>query len=130
MAMTEPPVDKPLSDQAFAVSVRHEGAAVVVTVTGEVDTTTSPQLRAVVRDCLTQVDGGPVVVDLTAVSFFGSAGLAVLIDAASQAERPREALRVVVDHNRPAIRPIQVTGLSAFLKLYGSLEEALLGDGD
>jgi anti-sigma B factor antagonist len=64
-------------------------------------------------------------VDLTAVTFFGSAGLTALLAATRLSEARREPLRIVVDHNRPVIRPIMVTGLDDVLTLYHTVEEAL-----
>jgi anti-sigma B factor antagonist len=66
-----------------------------------------------------------VVIDLSEVSFLGSAGLAALVDAAVAAEARREPLRVVVDHTRPVIRPLEATGRDQVLQLYRSVEDAL-----
>jgi hypothetical protein len=37
-------------------------------------------------------------------------------------------LRVVVDHTRPVIRPLQLTGLDRTLSLYDYREQALAAD--
>jgi anti-sigma B factor antagonist len=101
------------------------GAAVVVTVTGEVDMLTAPRLREAVRAALDDPRAGEVVIDLTAVTFLGSSGLAALVHARQDAARRGEPLRVVVDHARPVIQPIKVTGLDGVLALYHRLDEAL-----
>ena len=41
------------------------------------------------------------------------------------AQQWREPLRIVVDHTRPVIRPIQVTGLDDVLALFDTVEDAL-----
>jgi anti-sigma B factor antagonist len=66
-----------------------------------------------------------VVVDLLGVTFLGSAGLAALAQAARRAEQRREPLRIVVDHHRPVLRPIQITDLADLLTLCHDLGEAL-----
>jgi anti-sigma B factor antagonist len=66
-----------------------------------------------------------VAVDLTHVSFLGTAGLSVLIDAACEAEWTTKPLRTVVDEHHPVIRPIQLAGLDAMLVLCDSLADAL-----
>jgi anti-sigma B factor antagonist len=96
--------------------------------TGEVDVLTAGRLRASVNKALREAENRPVVVDLTAVTFLGSHGLAALADAASTAQQRRDPLRVVVDvvDETPAvIRPLQITGLDGVLSLYYSVEEAL-----
>ncbi|MFL6124998.1 anti-sigma factor antagonist [Actinophytocola sp.] len=97
----------------------------VVTVAGEIDLDTVPVLHAAVTDAIRRTAGEECIVDLTAVTFLGSAGLAALVDAANLAEARREPLRIVVDSNRPVIRPIVVTGLDDVLALYHTVEEAL-----
>ena len=50
------------------------------------------------------------------------------MDATGRAEARAEPLLVVVDSNRPVIRPIEITGLDKVLRLYHSVEEALCSD--
>jgi anti-sigma B factor antagonist len=61
------------------------------------------------------------------VTFLGLAGLDILLDAARAAQRRSEPLRVVVDHARPVLRPLQLTGLDDVLTLYRTREEAIAG---
>jgi hypothetical protein len=61
-------------------------------------------------------------VDLTALTFFGSHGLAALADAASTAQQRRGRVRVVADETRAVIRPLQITGLDEVLAPYYSIE--------
>jgi anti-anti-sigma factor len=68
----------------------------VARVTGEVDILTAPHLQQALDETLERMTGGRVVLDLTAVSFFGSPGLAVLAAAAAQADQHHCALRIVV----------------------------------
>lgn len=80
-----------------------------VTVAGEVDCSSAPEVR-VLLDQL--VDGAPteIVVDLTGVTFLDSAGLSVLAAAHRQALAAGGRLRVVAT-TRAVIRPLQITGL-------------------
>lgn len=114
----------PADEQLLTVSQRVEHGAVVVTVAGEVDTLTAPRMRAALDGALRSAAARRVVVDLRKVSFLGSAGLVALVQAARQAEQRREPLRIVVDEHRPALRPIQLTGLDGVLTLYRSVAEA------
>jgi anti-sigma B factor antagonist len=55
----------------------------------------------------------------------GASGLQALFDVTQAARRRREPLRVVVNHTRPVIRPIQLTGLDDVLALFDTVDTAL-----
>ncbi|NMH99164.1 anti-sigma factor antagonist [Pseudonocardia acidicola] len=118
---------RPAESLTVTVRVREDGIC-VVTVAGAVDLLTGPRLQAAVREALLG-SSAVSVVDLTDVSFFGSHGVQVLAEAVRVAHRLREPLRLVVDGNRPVIRPIQLTGLDRMLALYHSLDDAIAGTG-
>jgi anti-sigma B factor antagonist len=120
--MGNPPPD----EQLLTLSIQELAGACIVTAEGVVDMMTAPRLRAALIDC---VDRKPkaIIVDLAAVTMFGSHGLSVLAFAKDQAQHHDEPFRVVVDANRPVIRPIQLTGLDRVLALYHSLPDALRG---
>lgn len=116
--------DRPRSSKPTA-DAREIDGTVVVEVTGEVDLDTAPRLREAIAVALDEAADGPCIVDLTAVTYLGSAGLTALVDATREAAARQEPLRIVVDANRPVIRPIEITGLDRVLHLYHSVEEAL-----
>jgi anti-sigma B factor antagonist len=64
-------------------------------------------------------------VDLTGVTFLNPAGLTALIAATEHAAARQETLRIVVDANRPVIRPLTITGLDHELRLYHTIDEAV-----
>ncbi len=84
-------------------------AGVCLQVTGEVDTSTSPQLQARL-DAHLATPAAEVVLDLTRVTFLDSAGLCVLALAHKQASTTGTRLRVLAT-TRAVVRPMQVTGL-------------------
>ncbi|MCE6994659.1 STAS domain-containing protein [Saccharothrix sp. S26] len=97
----------------------------VVSVSGEVDMLTAPQLRA---GALPHLDAGStLVLDLSGVSFLGSAGLAVLVEASQHAKR-RDAQFRVVAVERAVTRPLAATGLGEVFSVFGSVEQALEAD--
>ncbi|MGC7102856.1 STAS domain-containing protein [Amycolatopsis lurida] len=106
------------------INHRAQAGALVVAVSGEVDSQTAPALG----DALLAASGNPrlrpCIVDLTAVTFLSAAGLTTLIEATLHA-RPGEEPRLVVNGTSPVIRPIEVTGLDEELKLYHSIDEAV-----
>jgi anti-sigma B factor antagonist len=110
------------------IAHRVVGGTLVVAVAGEIDLDTAPVLHAAVTAAIRQTAGAPCILDLTAVTFLGSAGLTALLDATRVSEARREPLRIVVDSNRPVIRPIAITGLDDVLTLYHRVEEALAAE--
>jgi anti-anti-sigma factor len=98
---------------ALTISTSRVGNASILTVGGEIDVHTVPRLRAELGDVLADRSGGPVFVDFTAVTFIGSAGLAVLVDAHDEAQRRNRAFGLVVDHFASAVTlPLQTVGLT------------------
>jgi anti-sigma B factor antagonist len=100
--------------------------AVVVHVSGEVDMLTAPVLTQQV-DRLFAAQGDtyrPLVFDLLGVAFLGSAGLAVLAEAANRAADRSGAVWVVAT-SRTVLRPLQVTGLDSVLRISADLGVAL-----
>lgn len=73
----------------------------VIAVTGEVDLQTAPALHKAVTAGIERTRGEPCVLDLTTVTFLGSAGLTTLVEATSFGEARREPLRIVVDSTVP-----------------------------
>ncbi len=124
--MTEQPGAAP--QRPLVISQRRTGDVVIVTVAGEIDLSTAPDLHAALTVALRDAGAGGCVADLTAVTFLGSPGLTALLNATQEAEQRREPLRIVVDSNRPVIRPIEITGLDQVLRLYHSVDEALHAD--
>ena len=109
-------------DSGLTVTMHDHAEAVILEVGGEVDMFTVPLLRAPVIKALRSRP--PVLVlDLSAVRFLGSSGLAILIEA-QQLAGDHTRLRVVAD--APAtLRPLQVTGLDQQLALYPTRDDAL-----
>jgi anti-sigma B factor antagonist len=119
----------PRQEQLMSVRRSDRPDAVVVQVDGAVDGLTAPRLRSVLGAALERFDDRPVVVDLTEVRFLGSAGLRTLAESAEHASHQPgfQPLRVVVDSNRPVLRPIELTGHDAILALYHDVEDAVAG---
>jgi anti-sigma B factor antagonist len=105
------------------VAVDSGTGAAVLTVVGEIDVLTAPVLRERL-DVLFRADRARIVVDLSRVEFFGSTGLAVVVDAQHRAETEGRAV-VLVAGRRVVQRPLEVTGLDATLSVYEDLRQAL-----
>lgn len=73
-----------------------EQPEVVVVIHGEIDLGTAPALREALRSAL-EDQTGPVVVDLSDVSFMDSTGVHVLADALQRLEAQNRSLAVVCE---------------------------------
>ncbi|SHN68834.1 STAS domain-containing protein [Geodermatophilus obscurus] len=92
-----------------SIDVTGSATGVLLTVSGEVDSSTAPRLREVVESAF--ADRVPALtVDLDRVTFLDSAGLCVLAFAHRRAAEVGVRLRVVAS-SRAVIRPLQITGL-------------------
>lgn len=104
-------IDRPAADTA------------VLSVRGEIDSFTTPELEPALAELL----DGPqqrLVIDLSGVSFLASSGLAALIRTAQRVEERGQRLALVVA-NRAVRRPLEVTGSDQLFELFGDLSSYL-----
>jgi anti-anti-sigma factor len=101
---------------------RRDQGQVILHVAGDVDMTTAPELDRHISTVVTNAK--VVVVNLLAVTFFGSPGLSVLVAARGKAEAAGCARRVVATQNA-VIRPVRITGLQGSLELFDTVADAL-----
>jgi anti-sigma B factor antagonist len=66
-------------DPQLALAVHPNGQGTILSVGGEVDLATAPQLHAKLMELVEVKEAGGVVVDLTPVVFMDSTGLTVLL---------------------------------------------------
>lgn len=113
---------QPSEGQITIAAVEWHDRDAVLPVSGDVDMVTAPTFEEALTSTL---DGRPetLVVDLTSVDFFASAGLSALV-AAYQHAGEHTGLCVVAPNTATA-RPLQVTALDRRIPVYTSREEAL-----
>ncbi|MDT7575076.1 MAG: anti-sigma factor antagonist [Pseudonocardiales bacterium] len=113
------------NDDQITITVRADGPRSLIIVGGEVDMLTSPQLRATVLDQLSETAGVQLVVlDLNAVTFLGTSGLAVLIEVREAAHMAGVELRLACTARR-VLRPLTIAGLVSLFDIRDSQEAAL-----
>jgi len=115
--------DQPPPDQDLAVRVRQDELGVVVQVSGEIDLANCKQFETALMHALKD-EPNILVVDLSNITFLGSAGLNNLVTA-NQAAGPG-VLRVVAGVTPR--RAIEVTGLDEVLTISVSVDEALMAN--
>jgi anti-sigma B factor antagonist len=114
------PYDVPLS---IGVRPVRDGAA-VVTVTGEIDIATVASLKAAIAPLAADPTVRMLVCDLSEVSFFGAAGISVLLEARAALIRRGARLRLVATE-RMVIRPLAVLHLLDVLPVSQDVRTAL-----
>ncbi|OZM83461.1 STAS domain-containing protein [Pseudonocardia sp. MH-G8] len=112
-------------DQITLTTARPAAQQVIITVGGEVDMLTSPQLRSLVLD---QFEPGAgvelVVLDLDGVTFLGTSGLAVLIEVREAAHAAGVELRLACTARR-VLRPLTIAGLIPLFDIHDTIDGAL-----
>jgi anti-anti-sigma factor len=104
-------------------------AAVVVSAVGEVDSESFATLVFQLDTALKRALDHParlLVIDLSAVTHFGSAGLNAVLECHEHGRTAGVAVRIAAD-NPQVLRPIEVTKLDNVLRLYPSVSAALEG---
>ncbi|MEU4448038.1 STAS domain-containing protein [Actinosynnema sp. NPDC050801] len=96
---------------------------VVAAVHGDLDVDTFRQVREALFTCLNG-RASALVVDLGDVGFFGSMGIAVLVEARQRADVVGAGFSVVAGR-RTVARPIRLTDTGDLLRLRRTREEAL-----
>ncbi|MBD0292873.1 MAG: STAS domain-containing protein [Jiangellaceae bacterium] len=96
----------------------------IVSAAGDIDLDSAPRLRDALCEAIREPRPN-VLLDLTAVGFVDSTGLAVLLASFRQARALGGSLRMVVPP-RPSIvrKVIEITGLNRLFTVYASLAEA------
>lgn len=102
---------------------RNDSGLTVVTISGEHDLSTAPNLRRRLDALLDQ--GSPVVVDLSPATFVDSSILGALLDGRRRFAERGVGFAVVHSEDGDAVdRVLQVTGLRSELPVHAEREEA------
>lgn len=106
----------------IAVERTNAGLA-VLSISGEHDLSTAPELRRRLEDVLSEGTG--VVVDLSRATFIDSSILGVILDAKRRAAEAKVGYAVVHTNGAdPVDRVLEVTGLRAELPVHSAREAA------
>jgi anti-sigma B factor antagonist len=110
-------------DQLISLEVRQVGDNSLVTIVGELDMVTTPQLRSYLQQQVERA-GPTLVLDLRQVGFLGSSGLAVLVEILDLTRERDMTLRLVCN-SREVLRPLEATGLTELFEIHADPETAL-----
>jgi anti-sigma B factor antagonist len=103
---------------------RNDPGLAVLTISGEHDLSTAPNLRRRLDGLLD--DGTATIVDLSPATFIDSSILGVILDGRRHAAEANIGFAVVHSNGADAVdRVLEVTGLRAELPVYSRREEAV-----
>lgn len=119
--MTSAAISSPPDDGVLRTT--HQDGVVVVDVSGEVNLGT---VNPIAYELISLVAGRPhaVVVDLQTVTFLGSIGITLLLDAQQYAERLGVPFATTVA-NRAVLRPLRLAGADRVLRPHATLPGAV-----
>lgn len=111
----------------LAVECEDRGDSVIVRATGDIDSSTVAELTGKLSMALRVAREHPtrlLVIDLQAVTFFGSAGLNAVLDCHEDGVAQGTSVRLVAD-NPQVLRPIEVTSLDRVLQVFPTVTGAV-----
>jgi anti-sigma B factor antagonist len=111
--------ESPRMSAPLTVRTWERDGVVIVSVTGELDMSTVGQVAVASQDAVTR--GVPVVLDMTGLRFFSSAGLRLLVRLHETASVD---VRLAGDQ-RVVLRPLELTGLLDLFPVHASVADAV-----
>jgi anti-sigma B factor antagonist len=107
---------------SFSTDQREDGA-VVLSVIGEVDLHTAPELRAAVRSAFADPRTTQLRVDLAGVSFLDSTGVSALVTG--HGEAGKRGIPLVVTNPQPQVlKVLRIVGLDDVLGVTAETEQS------
>ncbi|MEC4674915.1 MAG: STAS domain-containing protein [Nitrospirota bacterium] len=103
-------------------TVREEGGRCIVALSGEVDLEQSPKARQVLLDAVER--SLPVLVDLEAVSYMDSSGIASLVESFQRAKKHSVEFSLVCV-NPSVLRVLNLARLDKVFTIHETVEQAL-----
>lgn len=102
--------------------IREKDGHIIVAFEGDVDLETSPAARKVLLDCVMRKR--PILVDMSAVSYIDSSGVASLVESLQRARKEGMdfALAAV---SEAALRVLQLARLDKVFTIHASVDDAL-----
>lgn len=108
----------------LTVSTATRDDVVIVSLAGELDMTTADRASDALREATDR--GTAVIVDMTGLRFFSSAGLNLLLQLHEDVQARKVAVRLAGDQ-RAVSRPMELTGLGDLFPMHATVDDALAG---
>lgn len=102
--------------------VRNEGPYRVISLSGELDLSYSPEVRKQILACIEH--DRPVLVELVDVEYIDSSGIASLVEGLQVAKRKQLEFGLV-NVSKSAMQVLRIARLNSIFPIYGSVAEAI-----
>ena len=102
--------------------IRDEGDAAVIALSGDIDLESSPKVRTALLDCVGSKQA--VVVDMSAVAYIDSSGVASLVEA-FQSARKNGSRFMLARVSDAAMRVLELARLDKVFTIIESVEDGL-----
>lgn len=102
--------------------ISEKQGASVITFTGEIDLESSPAAREILLKCFASTR--KVIVDLSAVSYIDSSGVASLVEALQAAKKNGSQFSIAAA-SEPTRRVLELARLDKVFTMYNSVDEGL-----
>lgn len=106
----------------MAFQLRSEGDTTIVALSGDIDLDNSPQVRDVLLNSVGEKRG--VLVEMSAVSYIDSSGIASLVEAYQSARRASTSFALVAVSDA-ARRVLELARLDQVFAIHASISDAL-----
>ncbi len=110
----------------MAYEVRSQGDTTIVALSGDVDLDSSPKVRTVLLESVREKRG--VLVEMSAVSYIDSSGVASLVEA-YQTARNGSTTFALVAVSDAAMRVLELARLDRVFSIHASVTDALADGG-
>jgi anti-anti-sigma factor len=118
---THPHVTAPIDSDGMRLSTHSDNAAIVVAATGEIDASNIDRMTDYIRSALS--GDRPLVIDLSALSFFGAQGIPALFSLGEECGKAGVEWAVVASH--PVRRLLRIGDKDHRLPAVGSVSDAM-----
>ena len=105
--------------------IREDRGVLVISLTGDVDLESSPRARTVLLECVGQ--NRTVFVDMSAIAYIDSSGVASLVEAFQSARKGGNRFALVAV-SEVALRVLQRARLDRIFPIHASLNDAFADD--
>jgi anti-anti-sigma factor len=120
--MVDEPRELSVPKTLLTVSTTERDDVVIVSMAGELDMTTADRAATALKTAATR--GATLIVDLTGLEFFSSAGLNLLLQLHEDA-RENHITVLIAGDQRAVFRPLELTGLAELFPIHATLADAL-----
>jgi anti-sigma B factor antagonist len=110
-------------EELFEITASEDAGVPVLSIRGEIDVSTAPELRDRLLS-VAQSGNSTAVVDLREVTFLDSTALGVLVSALKRFRSADGDLRLVVT-GRSVLKVLEITGLVDVFSIFDTVEQAV-----